>query len=84
MRTGKIKLDLWELPPIDPSNKNSANGFAESVNWLPGPDSQQNFFVYSFGFLMIPTQINNPKPSYCLLREKNVIAIYHPFVFFAV
>ncbi|RJR23084.1 MAG: hypothetical protein C4581_00160 [Nitrospiraceae bacterium] len=38
-RTGKIKMDLWELPPIDPHNLNSANGFAESIDWLPGRDS---------------------------------------------
>ncbi|MBI5055725.1 MAG: recombinase zinc beta ribbon domain-containing protein [Nitrospirae bacterium] len=38
-KTGKIKMDLWELPPIDPHNLNSANGFAESNAWLPGRDS---------------------------------------------
>lgn len=38
-KTGHIKMDLWELPPIDPSRKNSANGFAESNDWLPGRDS---------------------------------------------
>jgi site-specific DNA recombinase len=40
---GKIKMDLWELPPIDPFKINSAktvnNGFAESHAWLPGRDS---------------------------------------------
>jgi hypothetical protein len=25
---------------------------------------------------MVPTQINNPKPSYCLLRENGVFAVY--------
>lgn len=36
---GNIKMDLWELPPIDPSNINSAIGFAESNAWLLGRDS---------------------------------------------
>jgi site-specific DNA recombinase len=38
-KKGKIKMDLWELPPIDPSYLNPANGFAESRFWLPGQDS---------------------------------------------
>ena len=38
-KVGKIKMDLWELPPIDPSHKNSATGFAESNAWLLGRDS---------------------------------------------
>jgi hypothetical protein len=29
---------------------------------------------------MVPKQIGNPKTSYCLLREKSVIA-YYPFIF---
>lgn len=37
-KTGKIKMDLWELPPINPSKSNSAKGFAESTNWLPEQD----------------------------------------------
>ncbi len=38
-KKGKIKMDLWELPPINPSKKDSASGFAESTNWLPRQDS---------------------------------------------
>ncbi len=38
-RKGQIKMDLWELPPINPSKKNSAKGFAESHVWLPRQDS---------------------------------------------
>ena len=38
-KAGRIKMDLWELPPIDPLKKNSAKGFAESNVWLPGRDS---------------------------------------------
>jgi site-specific DNA recombinase len=38
-KRGKIKMDLWELPPINPSKLNSANGFAESNVWLPEQDS---------------------------------------------
>ncbi|RJQ51654.1 MAG: hypothetical protein C4526_09415 [Nitrospiraceae bacterium] len=37
--TGKIKMDLWELPPIDPQKLNPANDIAESNDWLPGRDS---------------------------------------------
>ncbi|MBF0330137.1 MAG: recombinase zinc beta ribbon domain-containing protein [Nitrospirae bacterium] len=37
--SGKIKMDLWELPPIDPSKLNPAKGFAESNAWLPRRDS---------------------------------------------
>jgi hypothetical protein len=33
-RRGKIKMDLLELPPIDPYKLTSANGFAESNAWL--------------------------------------------------
>ena len=40
-RKGKIKMDLWELPPIDPSKGTSATCFAESNVWLPNPDSNQ-------------------------------------------
>ena len=34
-----------------------------------GRDSQQNYFVYIFAFLMLPTQINNPKTSYVLMTR---------------
>lgn len=40
-RTGKIKMDLWELPPIDPSQLSPAKSFAERNVWLPNPDSNQ-------------------------------------------
>ena len=36
---GKIKMDLWELPPVDPSKLSSTNEFAESNVWLPFTDS---------------------------------------------
>ena len=39
-KKGKIKMSLWDLPPIDSLNLNSAS-FAESSVWLPGPDSNQ-------------------------------------------
>ena len=38
-KSGTIKMDLWELPPIDPKYLNSAKSFAESPDWLPGQDS---------------------------------------------
>jgi site-specific DNA recombinase len=38
-KTGKIKMDLWELPPIDPSKLSPAKGFAERNVWLPSADS---------------------------------------------
>ncbi len=38
-KNGKIKMDLWELPSIDPQNLNSANGFAESIAWRGGRGS---------------------------------------------
>lgn len=37
----KTKMDLWELPPIDPSILGSADDFAERYAWLPNPDSNQ-------------------------------------------
>lgn len=37
-RTGKIKMDLWELPPIDPSILSPAKSFAERPVWLPNAD----------------------------------------------
>jgi len=40
---GKIKLDLWELPPINPAKKNSAKRFAESNDWLPFVDDIRTF-----------------------------------------
>ena len=40
IKKGKIKMGLWDIPPIDPSTLNSAC-FAESKLWLPGPDSNQ-------------------------------------------
>jgi site-specific DNA recombinase len=33
-KKGKIKMDLWELPPINPSKLDSASNFAESAFWL--------------------------------------------------
>lgn len=33
-KKGKIKMDLWELPPIDPSELNPAKSFAERNVWL--------------------------------------------------
>lgn len=38
-KVGKIKMDLWELPPIDPSSLSSAKDFAERSVWLPIADS---------------------------------------------
>ena len=38
-KRGRIKMDLWELPPIDPIYFDSAEGFAERRSWLPGQDS---------------------------------------------
>ena len=66
--------------PIDPPNMNSAF-FAERNGWRPGRDSQQNFFGYNFSFIMLPTQLNNPKPSYCLISENITIAVYYPLIF---
>ena len=40
-KVGKIKMDLWELPAIDPSILSSAKDFAERHVWLPNPDSNQ-------------------------------------------
>jgi site-specific DNA recombinase len=37
-REGEIKMDLWELPPIDPSKLTSAYDFAERNVWLPSAD----------------------------------------------
>ncbi len=37
-KAGKIKMDLWELPPIDPSILGSADDFAERNAWLPEAD----------------------------------------------
>jgi hypothetical protein len=34
-KKGKIKMDLWELPPIDPLSLSSAKSFAERNAWLP-------------------------------------------------
>ncbi|NTW98955.1 MAG: hypothetical protein HGB35_03315 [Geobacteraceae bacterium] len=39
IKQGKIKMDLWELPPIDPSILRSTDVFAESIDWLPFADS---------------------------------------------
>jgi len=33
---------------------------------------------------MVPTQIKNPKPSYCLLIGKGVIAVYFPLIFVSI
>jgi hypothetical protein len=41
----------------------------EREDWDWGRDSQQNYFVYIFTFLMLPTQINNPKTSYVLMTR---------------
>ncbi|NVN91712.1 MAG: hypothetical protein HXX11_14065 [Desulfuromonadales bacterium] len=38
-KIGKIKMDLWELPPIDPSKLSPADDFAERYVWLPFTDS---------------------------------------------
>ena len=38
-KAGKIKMDLWELPPIGPSKTSSADDFAERNVWLPSADS---------------------------------------------
>jgi hypothetical protein len=35
-KRGKIKMDLWELPAIGPSKKNSATRFAERSAWRSG------------------------------------------------
>ncbi len=40
IRKGKIKMGLWDVPPIDPETLHSAS-FAESAFQLPGPDSNQ-------------------------------------------
>jgi site-specific DNA recombinase len=38
-KKGKIKMDLWELPPINPSKLDSASNFAESNVWLARKDA---------------------------------------------
>jgi len=43
--------------------------------------AQQKFLGYNFKFLMVPTQINNPKPNYCLLRITGIIAFNYPLIF---
>lgn len=39
-KKGKIKMSLWDLPPIGSLKLDSAT-FAESNVWLPGPDLNQ-------------------------------------------
>lgn len=34
-KMGKIKMDLWEIPPIDPPLSSSTKSFAERNDWLP-------------------------------------------------
>jgi site-specific DNA recombinase len=46
-RMGKIKIDLWELPPIDPSKLSPAKGFAERNVWLPVVDELRTFCSHS-------------------------------------
>ncbi len=38
-KKGRIKMDLWELPPIDLKTINSVIGFAESNRWRGGRGS---------------------------------------------
>ncbi len=40
-RKGHIKLELWELPGLQERIGGNKSGFAESIKWLPGPDSNQ-------------------------------------------
>ncbi len=40
-KAGKIKMALWELPAIEPSDLSSTKSFAERNAWLPNPDSNQ-------------------------------------------
>ena len=48
---------------------------------VPGEMLSKTFWGHIFRFIMVPKQMGNPKTSYCLLREKSVIAAYYPFIF---
>ncbi len=40
---GIIKMDLWELPPIDPSKHELSKSFAESIGGVPGVNLSKTF-----------------------------------------
>ena len=52
--------------------KNKRATFGEEcdpcLDWLPGRDTQQNFFAYHFGFLMNPRKKNHPRTEYSFQR----------------
>jgi len=60
-KRGKIKMDLWELPPINPLKLTSANGFAESSVWLPFVNEVRTF-------------LSTPSENYLMLSMLNDIS----------
>ena len=54
---------------------------AKRGNWGPRCNAQQNFLRYRFPFLLVPTQIHNPKTSYQLFSKKSIVALYYPLIF---
>jgi len=44
-KVGKVKMDLWELPPISPSYLSSTNSFAERNAWLPEDEEITNWIT---------------------------------------
>ncbi len=50
-KRGRIKMDLWELPSIGPSKKNSATRFAECRAWRPQRDSNPVQYLILLDYL---------------------------------
>ncbi len=44
-KRGRIRMDLWELPAIGPSKKNSATRFAERRAWRPFIDDFRTWLI---------------------------------------
>lgn len=63
------------------SRVSPGSSLRDFTGWLPGRNSQQNFLRHKLTFLMVPAQVNNPKSTYCLLKENRIIAIYYPLIF---
>jgi hypothetical protein len=61
--------------------KGAASLQPSDIIGVPGETLSKTFLGLIFRFIMVHKHIGNPKTSYCLLREKSVIAAYYPFIF---
>ena len=62
-------MDLWELPPINPSKLYSASNFAESVFWLPARTRIDYLSIINHSYFNMQNFLHTPKYAPQMLKK---------------